>query len=302
MIVASHLTRRFGPRVVVDDVSFEVGRSEIVALLGPNGAGKTTTMRMLAGLIAPSAGHVAIAGVNLTRATGGHLRSRIGFLTESPGLWDRLTVRENLRVYADLYGLQSPARAVDRVLDLFELADHASARAAELSKGMRQKVALGRALLHEPGILILDEPTSGLDPEITRSVRRMLEEQRAAGRAVLVSTHNLDEAERLADRVAVLHGRLIALDRPATLRRRLTTGRLIVRVEGEAAPFLDAVRPIDPLTVVDGSRMVLTPADLDRDTPVLVGALVAAGARVLEVRPEVPALEDVYLHLMGDRS
>ena len=302
MIVASHLTRRFNSRVVVDDVSFEVGRSEIVALLGPNGAGKTTTLRMLAGLIAASAGRVTIGGVALTRATGGLLRSRIGFLTESPGLWDRLTVRENLRCYADLHGLASAERAVDRVLALFELTDHASARAAELSKGMRQKVALGRALLHEPSVLLLDEPTSGLDPEIARSVRRLLDEQRAAGCAILVSTHNLDEAERLADRVAVLHGRLVALDSPATLRRRLTTGRLIVRVEGNPTPFLTAARTIDPLTAIDGDRLIVTAADVDRDTPALVNALVAAGARILEVRPEMPALEDVYLHLMEARS
>ena len=302
MIVATHLTRSFGSRVVVDDVSFEVGRSEIVALLGPNGAGKTTTMRMLAGLIAPTAGQVTIAGVNLTRATGGHLRSRIGFLTESPGLWERLTVRENLRMYANLYGLQSPATAVDRVIDLFELASCSSARAAELSKGMRQKVALGRALLHQPTILILDEPTSGLDPEITRSVRQLLDSLRRDGCSVLMSTHNLDEAERLADRVAVLHGRLIALDRPAELRRRLTTGRLLVRVDGDAAPFLDAARPFDPRVAAEASTLVLTPADLSRDTPPLVAALVSAGARVLEVRPEVPALEDVYLHLMDTTS
>jgi len=301
MINAAHLTRRFGPRVVVDDVSFEVAKSEIVALLGPNGAGKTTTMRMLAGLIAPSAGQVTIAGLTLTRSTGAEIRSRIGFLTESPGLWDRLTVRENLRVYAELYGLRAVQRAIDRVLELFELTDSASVRAAELSKGMRQKVALGRALIHEPAILILDEPTSGLDPEITRSVRRLLEEQRTEGRAVLVSTHNLDEAERLADRVALLHGRLIALDRPDDLRKRLTTGRLLVRVSGDPAPWLAIARSIDPAAIVDGAHLTLKVADIERGTPALVNALVSAGAQVLEVRPEVPALEDVYLHLMGAR-
>ena len=301
MINAAHLTRRFGPRVVVDDVSFEVAKSEIVALLGPNGAGKTTTMRMLAGLIAPSAGQVTIAGLTLTRSTGAEIRSRIGFLTESPGLWDRLTVRENLRVYAELYGLRAVQRAIDRVLELFELTDSASVRAAELSKGMRQKVALGRALIHEPAILILDEPTSGLDPEITRSVRRLLEEQRTEGRAVLVSTHNLDEAERLADRVALLHGRLIALDRPDDLRKRLTTGRLLVRVSGDPAPWLAIARSIDPVAIVDGAHLTLKVADIERGTPALVNALVSAGAQVLEVRPEVPALEDVYLHLMGAR-
>src|SRR5262245_27420317 len=140
MISAAHLTRRFGGRTVVDDLSIEVGRSEIVALLGPNGAGKTTTLRMLAGLIAPTAGEVAIDGVILTRANGDTLRSRMGVLTEAPGLWDRLTIRENLRVYAELYELPAPAAAIERVIDAFGLTQAADARAAELSKGMRQKV------------------------------------------------------------------------------------------------------------------------------------------------------------------
>jgi ABC-2 type transport system ATP-binding protein len=302
VISASRLTRRFGSRVAVDDVSFEVGSSEIVALLGPNGAGKTTTLRMLAGLIAPSAGTVTIGGVVMTRATAASLRARIGFLTEAPGLWERLTVRENLSIYARLYNLGTPDRAIDRSLELFELSDHASDRAAELSKGMRQKVALARALLHAPSILLLDEPTSGLDPEIRRSVRRLLEERRAEGCAVLVSTHNLDEAERIADRVAVLDRRLLALDRPRLLRQRLTTGRLIVRVAGDSEPFVTVVRSFDAAALLDGGAFVLSLTDVDRDTPRLVSALVSAGARVLEVRPEMPALEDVYLHLMDDRA
>ena len=245
MIAAQRLTRRFGSRVVVDDVSFEVERSEIVALLGPNGAGKTTTMRMLAGLISPTRGTVAIDGVQLTRATGTLLRNRIGFLTEAPGVWDRLTVRENLQVYAGLYGLANRNGVIDRALETFELTDHASDRAAELSKGMRQKVALARALLHDPRILLLDEPTSGLDPEITRGVRGLLDDRRASGCSILLSTHNLDEAERLADRVAVLHGRLLALDSPAVLRQRLRTGRVIVRLAGDPAAHLDTARRFD---------------------------------------------------------
>ena len=303
MIAAAGLTRRFGARTVVNDVTFEVGRGEIVALLGPNGAGKTTTLRMLAGLIAPTSGTVAIDGVQLTRATGSALRSRIGFLTEAPGLWDRLTVRENLRIYAGLYGLANADRTIDRALETFELTDRGSARTAELSKGTRQKVALARALLHEPAVLLLDEPTSGLDPEVTRSVRTLLEERRAAGCAILVSTHNLDEAERLADRVAVLHERLLALDRPAALRQRLTTGRLIVRVAGDPSAYIGATRRAlsDLVDVgVDGGALALRLVDPERQTPLLVAALVAAGAQVLEVRAEMPALEDVYLHLMGE--
>jgi ABC-2 type transport system ATP-binding protein len=302
VIVAQHLTRRFGSRVVVEDLTFEVARSEIVALLGPNGAGKTTTMRMLAGLIAPTSGTVTIDGVVMSPGTGGQLRARIGLLTETPGLWDRLTIRENLSVYAGLYDLADADRAIDRLLDLFELAAHESARAAELSKGMRQKVALARALLHAPTVLLLDEPTAGLDPEITRAVRGLLEDRRAAGCAILVSTHNLDEAERLADRVAVLQGRLIALDTPAALRARLRTGRVTVRVSGDAQRHLDVIRKFDPnATVVDG-QMSVDVGDAERHTPALVDELTAAGARILEVRPETPELEDVYLHLMGDGS
>jgi ABC-2 type transport system ATP-binding protein len=303
VIAATGLTRRFGSRTVVNDVTFDVGRGEILALLGPNGAGKTTTLRMLAGLIAPTSGTVAIDGVQLTRATGSALRSRIGFLTEAPGLWDRLTVRENLRIYAGLYGLANADATIDRALETFELTGRGSARTAELSKGTRQKVALARALLHEPPILLLDEPTSGLDPEVTRSVRKLLEDRRQAGCAILVSTHNLDEAERLADRVAVLHERLLALDRPATLRQRLTTGRLIVRVAGDPSSYIDAARAALPDVVdiaADGTGLTLRLSDPERQTPALVDALVAAGARVLEVRAEMPALEEVYLHLMGD--
>jgi ABC-2 type transport system ATP-binding protein len=302
MITASHLTRRFGARVAVEDVSLEVNASEIVALLGPNGAGKTTTMRMLAGLIAPTSGSVTIGGVRLTKATGSALRRRIGFLTEAPGLWDRLSVRENLLVYAGLYEIDQGTAAIGGLLELLGLAPHATVRTAELSKGMRQKVAIARALLHRPDVLLLDEPTAGLDPEISREVRGLLEERRAAGCAILVSTHNLHEAEQLADRVAVLHQRLLALDTPSVLRRRLTTGRVVVRVVRHAAAYLGIGRQFDTQATAESDLMTVALADVDRDTPALVRALVAAGAEIREVRPEMPALEDVYLHLVADRA
>ena len=300
MIAASGLTRHFGTRTAVDDVTFDVGRGEIVALLGPNGAGKTTTLRMLAGLISPTRGTVTIDGVQLTRATGEALRSRIGFLTESPGLWDRLSVRQNLKVYARIHGLADPDRPIDAALDTFDLTPHADARAAELSKGMRQKVALARALLHQPAILLLDEPTAGLDPEITRGVRQLLDERRADGCSILLSTHNLDEAERLADRVAVLQVGLLALDRPAALRQRLTTGRLLVRVAGHPASHLETARRFAAAAAVDGPHLVIPLEHLEQQTPAIVAALVAAGAELLEVRPEIPALEDVYLRLVNE--
>ena len=281
-------------------MTFDVARGEIVALLGPNGAGKTTTMRMLAGLIEPTSGPVTIDGVPLTRATGNAVRRRIGFLTEAPGLWDRLTVRENLRVYAGIYALGQPDRAIDRALDIFSLGDRSATRAAELSKGMRQKVALVRALLHDPAVLLLDEPTSGLDPEVTRSVRQLLEERREAGCAILVSTHNLDEAERLADRVAVLQTRLLAMDPPATLRSRLTKGRVVVRIAGDLEPYLTVARSFDAQAAIEGTAIVVSLPQAERDTPEVVRALVNAGARIVEVRSEMPDLEDVYLRLVRD--
>ena len=281
-------------------MTFDVARGEIVALLGPNGAGKTTTMRMLAGLIEPTSGSVTIDGVPLTRATGNAVRRRIGFLTEAPGLWDRLTVRENLRVYAGIYALGQPDRAIDRALDIFSLGDRSATRAAELSKGMRQKVALVRALLHDPAVLLLDEPTSGLDPEVTRSVRQLLEERREAGCAILVSTHNLDEAERLADRVAVLQTRLLAIDPPATLRGRLTKGRVVVRIAGDLEPYLIVARSFDAQAAIEGTAIVVSLPQAERDTPEVVRALVNAGARIVEVRSEMPDLEDVYLRLVRD--
>ena len=298
MISASHLTRRFGDRVVVDDVSLTVGRGEIVALLGPNGAGKTTTMRMMAGLIRPTRGATAIDGVELTERNGSQLRRRLGFLTEAPGLWDRLTVRENLEIYAGLYGVARPAPAIDGLLAQLRLAEHASARTAELSKGMKQKVALARALVHRPDVLLLDEPTSGLDPEIAKNVRDLLEERRAAGCALLVSTHNLDEAQRLSDKVAVIQRRLLAFDHPDALRRRLSHGRIRIRLASDAASYLDTVRTFDSAASARGAELSLQVAHPETQTADVVRRLVSAGADVVEVRPEHAGLEDVYLHFV----
>src|SRR5262249_27967459 len=189
------------------------------------------------------------------------------------GLWDRLTVRENLAAYADLYGLANTESAVHQLLEAFELRDRADTRAAELSKGMRQKVALARALIHNPPVLLLDEPTSGLDPEVTRTVRRLLTDRRAAGCASLVSTHHLDQAERTADRVAVLQERLVALDPPAALRQRLTTGRVLVRVAGDPAKLMKVARRFDPEAAIDGPALAVRLRD-DAGTPALVAALV----------------------------
>src|SRR5262245_65065612 len=202
LLHADGLTRTFGARVAVQDLSLSVAAGEIVSLLGPNGAGKTTTLRMLAGLLAPSHGSISIDGrpVSIERTT--ELRRSVGILTEAPGLWEGLSVRLNLLTYARLYGLRDPETSVDEALALVDLSDRADESAGTLSKGLKQRCGLARALVHRPSIVLLDEPTAGLDPAAARQVRDLLSRLRREGKAVLVSTHNLAEAEELSDRIA----------------------------------------------------------------------------------------------------
>ena len=299
MLSAVRLTRRFGDRLAVDAVTFDLGRGEIFALLGPNGAGKTTTLRMLAGLIEPSGGEVHLDQVRIPPARAAQLRARVGFLTEAPGLWDRLTVRENLHTYARLHGLRDPHGAVRQVMDTFRITDRADEPAAVLSKGLKQRVALARTLLHDPDIVLLDEPTSGLDPESARDVRAMILALRDQGRAVLLSTHNLDEVGRVASRVAVLRQRLLAVDTPAALRLKLFGNRVRIGITGHAGEFLPALRAGGHRDVIaDDDALSVAITDAGRDVPHVVRVLVESGARIVAVTPEEHSLEDVYLRLV----
>jgi ABC-2 type transport system ATP-binding protein len=302
VLTASHLTRRFDTRVAVDDVTFELAPGEIFALLGPNGAGKTTTLRMLAGLIAPTSGTVHVGGEPMT-ASASHLRGRIGFLTEAPGLWDRLTVFENLIVYARLQGVVPSQRAVNAALELFGIANRASDPTAQLSKGLKQRVALARTLLHDPAIVLLDEPTAGLDPESAHDTRALILRLRGENRTVILSTHNLDEVDRVADRVGVLRTRLIALDTPSALRSRLFGQRLVITLAGPAAQYGAVVRSAGATDVtVDGDRLSIGVGGDGVAAPPLVTALVEAGAKIVSVIPEERPLEEVYLRLIKDES
>jgi ABC-2 type transport system ATP-binding protein len=301
VLSAVHLTRRFGQRVAVEEATFDVERGEIFALLGPNGAGKTTTLRLLAGLIEPSAGEVHLAGHRVERGNADRLRARVGFLTEAPGLWDRLTLRENLLTYARLHGLANPRGAVERSLITFGLADRAEEPAALLSKGLKQRVAIARTLLHDPDIVLLDEPTSGLDPESARDVRELILTLRREQHAVVLSTHNLDEVERIATRVAVLRQRLLAVDTPDALRMRLFGHRLRVTLTGHAGAFIPTLRDAGHADVVadDRTLSIATRHAID-DTPRVVRVLVQHGAEIISVVPEERSLEDVYLRLVKE--
>ena len=281
LVVADRLTRAFDDRVAVRDLSLTVHAGEIVSLLGPNGAGKTTTLRMLAGLILPTSGRVSISNIDVSAATSAAARAHVGLLTEAPGLWERLPVRLNLLTHARLHGIADAGSRVDAVLRRLDLFDRARQNAGALSKGLKQRVAIARALLHEPPVLLLDEPTSGLDPASARHVRGLITELRAEGRAILVSTHNLAEAEQLSDRIAILNTSLLASDSPAALRQSMHPTRVIVEFE-------DAQEPASiPITAMS-------------DVPDIVSKLVGEGRRITRVTPAHRTLEEVYLELVGE--
>ena len=300
VVRATTLTRTFGTRVAVSNLSLSLHGGEIVALLGPNGAGKTTTLRMLAGLIPPSAGVIELHGVSLTSATADTLRRHVGLLTETPGLWERLSVRLNLLTYARLYELPRPHESVNQALSMVGLADRARDIAGSLSKGLRQRLSLARALMHEPSIVLLDEPTSALDPFSARQVRDLIVDLRRQGRALLVSTHNLYEAEELADRIAVLNTNLLANDTPSALRQRLSGSSVEIEVEGPAEPWIGSIDLMDGESgSASGSEMTFMLTSPAR-TPDLLSSLVQQGARVRRVTPGERTLEEVYLSLVGD--
>jgi ABC-2 type transport system ATP-binding protein len=290
-IEARQLGKSFGGRPACSNVSFEVARGEVFGLLGPNGAGKTTTLRMLAGLYAPDAGSARVAGCEIApgRPGGPELRGRVGLLTESPGFYDRLTARENLVYFGRLQGAADASGRAARLLDRFALRPHADRPFAELSRGMKQKLAIARALLHEPEVIFLDEPTVGLDPEATREVRGVVEELAAERATIVLCTHHLDEVERLCSRAAFIAGRLLAVHE--------ISRQELLKIELQR-PFDPA--PLQPLCKSlrqeDGTLFIEPLAEV----PDIVAALAAAGARVLSVTPHKDPLEDAWLALLAE--
>jgi ABC-2 type transport system ATP-binding protein len=300
-IRTEELSRRFDRIVAVEGLTIEVNEGEVFGFLGPNGAGKTTTMRMLCALIAPSGGRAWVAGHALG-ADAEAIRASIGILTETPGLYDRLTVRENLELFGQLHRLDDLPGRIDKHLGLLGLADRRDHAAGELSKGMRQKLAIARALLHEPPVLFLDEPTAALDPASARVVRDCIAELKGRGRTIFLSTHNLAEAEELCDRIALFKTRLIRVDTLASLRRGSGTGRVVrVRVRGPAAPLVEALAALPDLRNVraDGSDLRVEVDDPEQTNPELVRALCRAGADVCGIEEEQRTLEQVYLEIVG---
>ncbi len=295
------LGKRFGDRAAFEDVSFEIGHGEVFGLLGPNGAGKTTTVRTLGTLIAPTSGSATVAGIPLAPENGVQIRRRIAIMPESPGLYLRLTVAENLECFARLYEVADAPQRIDRALRAVHLADRSHEPCAALSKGLRQRVALARALLSDPDVLFLDEPTSGLDPVASRDVHELIAGLAGQGVTIILTTHRLAEAERLCDRVAILNTTLRTIGRPGELRDQLFAKTLTVHT---LEPLEDPARTFAGLPAVEGWRehgpatYALAVTDVTVAAPAVTRALVTAGADVLSVGESQHSLEDVYLELI----
>ena len=300
-MASRNLTKHFGKLAAVEALDVDIPAGQVFGLLGPNGAGKTTTIRMFSALIAPTAGEAWVAGYRLGENDGA-LRKSVGILTETPGLYEQLSAHRNLSFFAQLYEVEKVDRQVQRYLQMLGLWGRRHESVGTFSKGMRQKLAIARALLHEPKVLFLDEPTSGLDPEAARLVRDFISELKEEGRTIVLCTHNLDEADRLCDRVAVFKTRLLALDTPTNLRRKLF-GRAVVFHLDEVKPaFSNALRQKDfvqGIEVVE-SKLVVKLDDPETRNPELVRELVGLGAKIRFVGEMRQSLEDVYLQLIGN--
>lgn len=308
-LVVEHLTKRFGQRTAFQDVSFTVGAAEVFGFLGPNGAGKTTTVRTLGTLIAPSDGSAVVSGIPLLPENGQAIRQHIAIMPEAPGLYLRLSVRENLEFFAGLFSVQNPRERIANALESVNMQSRSEDVCGSLSKGLRQRVGLARALLSNPDVLFLDEPTSGLDPVATRDVYELIAGLRRRGVTVFLTTHRLEEAERLCDRVAILNTTLRMVGRPAELRAMLFHKSLVVAT---AAPLpspnvvFGSIRGIESWSARDtaqtegSAQYELTVSDPKTVAPSLTRALVAAGADVESIAERQHSLEDVYLELISE--
>jgi len=302
-LVVKELTKRFGERTAFSDVSFQVAYGEVFGFLGPNGAGKTTTVRTLGTLIAATSGAATVAGIPLNAKNGADIRRRISIMPESPGLYWRLTVTENLEYFAGLYGLRRAGPRIKGALEAVNLVDRADDLCGALSKGLRQRVALARTLLSDPAILFLDEPTSGLDPVAALEVHHLIDELRRRGVTIFLTTHRLEEAEKLCDRVAILNTTLRTVGRPEDLRAQLFASALVVKTR---APLHDPDRLFAGIPAVQGwhsdapGSYELSVSDPRVAAPEVTRGLVGAGADVLSIGEAQHSLEDVYLELIDE--
>jgi ABC-2 type transport system ATP-binding protein len=304
MIVIENLTKKFGGLIAVEGLTFSVDEGEVFGFLGPNGAGKTTTVRMLCCLISKTSGEAAIGDYHIGKADDSlQIRKMIGLVPDNVGLYDDLTAFENLDFYGKLYEVPEGRRRenIERFLKMLDLWDRKDARAGSFSKGMKQKLALARALVHEPKILFMDEPTANLDPESAKTVRDFILEIKQQGRTIFLNTHNLDEAQRICDRIGIIKTKLLTVGTPAQLRESLTKPKTEIRLAQVNEPFVSALRKMIPNKIeVSDNKLIIDVMDPDRENPNIIAAITKAGGQIREVTQNVPTLEDVYLQIVRE--
>jgi ABC-2 type transport system ATP-binding protein len=303
MIDTNNLSRKFGNTTVVDNVTLHVEKGEVFGFLGPNGAGKTTTVRMLCCLIGKSSGEAKISDYTIdTQEDCLKIRKMVGLLPENVGLYDSLSAYKNLDFFGKLYEVPEAERQsnIERLLKLVELWDRRNDLVGTFSKGMKQKIAIARALVHEPQVLFLDEPTANLDPEATKTVRDFILELKKEKRTIFINTHNLDEAERLCDRIGILKTKLIAVGAPKDLSRDVRSRRTVVHLQTVNDKITAAVQNLGVAKSlrVSENKLVLDLDNPEKDNPKIVRAIVASGGDVQFVNELRSSLEDVYLKLI----
>jgi ABC-2 type transport system ATP-binding protein len=309
MIKIEGLTKQFAknkketPITAVEDLTLEVSEGEVFGFLGPNGAGKTTTVRMLTSLIAPTSGRASVNGFEVGRQDQ-EIRQCVGILTETPGMYERLSAEKNLTIFARLYGVRNVTGQVEKYLRMLGLWERRFDEVGGFSKGMRQKLAIARALLHEPRVLFLDEPTSGLDPEAAKLVRDFIEELKKEGTTIFLCTHNLDEADHLCGRIGIFKTHLITVDSPENLRKRLFGRKVVFHLKRVDPHWVDLLRGLPFVTeaaAVD-NRLLIGLDNPEEQNPVIVRRLVEAGADLQFVGELRHSLEDVYLQMIHNGS
>jgi len=299
MIKTENLSKKFNTTLAVDNLNLEVQEGEVFGFLGPNGAGKTTTVRILTSLIGPTSGTAVVNGFRIGEQDT-NIRRSVGILTETPGMYDNLSAEFNLEIYANLYEVKDPKGQVEKYLRMLGLWDRRQDAAGTFSKGMKQKLAIARALLHEPRILFLDEPTAALDPEASHLVHDFIGELRKEGRTIFLCTHNLDEADRLCDRVGVFKTHLLVVNTPANLRSQLFGRRVVFHLVNSTESIASAIRALPfvrEAKVID-NKLLVNLDDPETHNPEIIRVLVGAGAEIQFVGELRHSLEDVYLQLV----
>jgi ABC-2 type transport system ATP-binding protein len=307
MIRTQNLTKTFGgnkkqpPIHAVEELTLDIKQGEVFGFLGPNGAGKTTTVRMLCALIGATGGHAWVNNFELGRQNQ-QVRASVGILTEQPGMYDRLSAEKNLTIYAKLYGVKDVPGQVEKYLRMLGLWERRKDPAGSFSKGMKQKLAIARAILHEPATLFLDEPTAGLDPEASKLVRDFVEDLKTEGRTIFLCTHNLDEADRLCSQIGVFKQRLIKVDTPSRMKSAVFGRQVEFRLRQAIPSLVELVRRFDFVkqAALEDNRLLLGLDDPEESNPVIVKALVEAGLEVQFVSEVRHSLEDVYFSLINN--